>query len=202
LYELGSGFEGFSAGAAWEDARFGLGAIRMLAGCAVVSDTDWIRNTAKFVAVWLPCPLRVFGLSERDQAIEYLRSLPEMPAISHRLLPEAGVIVVEIKEALRAQDFDALSTTADQWIQAQGSLHGLVLHAHHFPGWENLEGLIKHVRFVRDHHKKIERIAISSDARLASLTPRVAEHFVEAEIQTFAYDKLEDAISWARGAKK
>jgi hypothetical protein len=153
LYELGPDFDGFSAGAAWEDLRFGFGAIRRLEGCAVVTDTDWVRETAKFVSVWLPCPLRVFPLSERGQAIEYLRSLPEKPAIAHRLLPEAGVIVVEVKEALRAQDFDALSATADQWIQAQGSLHGLVLHAHHFPGWENLTGLIKHVRFVRDHHK-------------------------------------------------
>lgn len=199
LYELGPDFEGFSAGAAWEDMRFGLGAIRMLAGCAVVSDTGWIRETAKFVAVLLPCPLRVFGLSDREQAIDYLRSLPEKPAISHRLLPE-GVIVVEISETLRPQDFDALSATADQWIQAHGSLAGLVLHAHHFPGWENLAGLIKHVRFVRDHHEKIKRIAISSDAPLASLTPRVAEHFVEAEIKNFGYEKLDDAIGWARGS--
>jgi hypothetical protein len=42
----------------------------------------------------------------------WLRSLPEGPAVSHRLLPESGVIVVEVKQALRAQDFDALAFTA------------------------------------------------------------------------------------------
>jgi hypothetical protein len=126
----------------------------------------------------------------------------EKPAISHRLLQDAGVIVVEVTQALRAEDFDALSATADQWIEAHGLLNGLVLHAHHFPGWENLQGVIKHVRFVRDHHKKIKRIAVVTDSRLASLTPTIAELFVEAELRTFAYDKLDDAVAWARAAKK
>ncbi len=126
----------------------------------------------------------------------------EKPALSHRLLSDAGVIVVEVTQALRAEDFDALSATADEWIRAHGSLNGLVLHAHHFPGWESLQGLIQHVRFVRDHHKKIGRIAVVTDSRLASLTPTIAELFVDADLETFAYDKLDDAIAWARGAKK
>lgn len=125
----------------------------------------------------------------------------ENPGVSHRLLSDDGVIVVEVTQALRAQDFDALSATADQWIEAHGALNGLVLHAHHFPGWENLQSVIQHVRFVRDHHKKIKRIAVVTDSRLASLTPSVAEHFVDAEIQTFAYGELEGAIAWARRAK-
>ncbi len=37
------------------------------------------------------------------------------PAVSHRLLPESGVIMGEVKRALRAQDFDALAFTADAW---------------------------------------------------------------------------------------
>jgi hypothetical protein len=117
-------------------------------------------------------------------------------------LPDAGVIVVEIKQALRPQDFDALTRTADDWINAQGSLNGLVLHAHHFPGWESLQGLIKHVRFVRDHHQKIKRIALVTDAKLANLTPSIAEHFIKAELQHFAYDKLDDSIAWAREGSK
>ena len=125
----------------------------------------------------------------------------EKPAITHRLLADDGVIVVEVTQALKPQDFDALSATADHWIAAHGALNGLVLHAHHFPGWENLQSIIKHVRFVRDHHKKIKRIAVVTDSRLASLTPSIAELFVDAAIQTFAYDELESAIAWARRAK-
>jgi len=43
--------------------------------------------------------------NEREQAIGWLGSLPEVTAISRRLLPDSGVIVVEVKQALRSQDF-------------------------------------------------------------------------------------------------
>ena len=79
LYEFAPDFHGFSRGAAWEDVRFGLGAVRQLAGCAVVSDIVWVRESAKFVGFWLPCPLRAFARHERDQAIAFLQSLPEQP---------------------------------------------------------------------------------------------------------------------------
>jgi hypothetical protein len=202
LYEFAPDFEGFSPAAAWEDLRFGRHALRLLEGCAVVSDTPWIRESAKFVAFWLPCPLHVFASEDRAQALEFLGSLPEKARVSHRLLPEAGVIVVDVKEALRAQDFDALTATADTFIHAQGRLNGLVLHAEHFPGWENLASLLKHVRFVRDHHAKIERIALVTDAKAATFMPRIAEHFVKAELKHFPYASLEDAIAWAhRGSR-
>jgi len=123
-------------------------------------------------------------------------------SISHRMVPESGVLVVEIKEALRASDFEALSATADAWIQTHGNLNGLVLHAHHFPGWESLQGLIKHIRFVKDHHRKIKKVALVTGAKLASLTSHVAEHFVEAELKTFGYDEVDAAIAWARGDSK
>lgn len=199
LYEFAPDFHGFSAGAAWEDARFGMAAVRQLAGCAVVTDIAWVRDSAKFVAFFLPCPVRVFPISTRSQAVEFLQALPEKPAISQRLLPEAGVIVVEIEKALRPQDFDALAAMADDWIGAHGSLNGLVLRAHHFPGWENLQGLVKHVRFARDHHRKIKRIALVTDAKLAKLMPNLAEHFVQAELKHFPLGEGDQAIAWARG---
>jgi hypothetical protein len=115
-------------------------------------------------------------------------------------LPQAGVIVLEIKEALKSADFAALGATADQWIGTHGSLNGLVLHAHHFPGWESLRGVISHVRFVRDHHREVKRIALVTDSRLASLTQQLAEHFVKATIKVFSYDQLEAATTWAGGA--
>lgn len=66
-----------------------------------------------------------------------------------------------------------------------------------FPDEENIGGFLRHVRFVRDHHRKVERIALAVDGRLASLGPRLARHFVEAEVKSFEYDELEPAIAWA-----
>jgi stage II sporulation SpoAA-like protein len=197
LYQLGPDFEGFSPGAAWEDAKLGLASLRMFEGCAVVTDVGWIREATRLAAFLMPCPVRVFSNAGLDEAVNWLRALPEGAAVVHRLLPESGVLVVEVNQALRAQDFDALAATADQWIDVHGDLPGLVIHARAFPGWENLGGLIRHVRFVRDHQRRLRRVALASDSKLAGLAPRLAEHFVQAEVRRFGYDELDAAVAWA-----
>jgi len=197
LYVLGPECEGFTAGAAWEDAKLGLSSLRLFEGCAIVSDSDVIRGPARLVGFFMPCPVQVFRNEDQGKAVAWLASLPEGPAISHRLLPESGVIVVDVKQALRAQDFDAVALTADTWIEAKGSLRGVVIHAREFPGWENIGGLLRHLRFVRDHHREVKRIALASDSKLASLVPRIGEHFVKSEVKSFGYNELEKAISWA-----
>jgi stage II sporulation SpoAA-like protein len=197
LYQVGPEFEGFTAGAAWEDAKLGLASLRLFDGCAVVTDVGWIREATRVMGFVMPCPVRVFDNGRLAEAVEWLRSLPEGPAVSHRVLPGSGVLVVEVRQALRAQDFDALAATADNWIEANGDLPGIVIHAREFPGWENLGSLIRHVRFVRDHHRRVDRVALASDSRLAGLAPRLAEHFVKAEVRRFGYDDLDAAIMWA-----
>lgn len=199
LYQLGPEFEGFTPAAAWEDAKIGLHSMRLFDGCAVVTDLAWIRDITRLAGFLMPCPVRVFDNQERDRAIGWLGSLPEGAAISHRLLPDSGVIVVEVKQALRAQDFDALAFTADTWIEAHGNLQGLVIHAREFPGWENFGSFLRHVRFVRNHHREVKRIAIAADSKLASLAPGIAEHFIKAEVKSFGYDELDTAIAWAAG---
>ena len=201
LYEFGPEFTGFTAGGAWEDAKLGLRSMRLFDGCAVVTDTAWIRESARLFRFVMPCPVRIFATGDRAEAVQWLGSLPESAAMSHRLLPESGVIVVEVTQALRVQDFDALALTADTWIEAHGTITGLVIHAREFPGWENLGSALRHARFVRDHHRKIGRVALATDGRLASMAPQVAEHFVSADVRAFRYDALDQAIAWAGGRK-
>jgi hypothetical protein len=197
LYQFGPEFEGFTAGGAWEDASVGLRSLRLIDGLAIVSDVSWIRDSSRVLAFFMPGPVRHFGNAHFEDAVAWLQSLPQPAGVSHRLLADRGVIVVEVTQALRARDFDELTVTADTWIEANGDLQGLVIHARRFPGWENLGGLIRHVRFVRDHHRKIKRIAIAADGELATLGPRIGEHFVQAEVRSFAYDALDAAIAWA-----
>jgi stage II sporulation SpoAA-like protein len=197
LYQFGPEFEGFTAGGVWEDASVGLRSLRLIEGLAIVSDVSWIRDSSRLLAFFMPGPVRHFGNVQFADAVAWLQSLPQDAGVSHRLLADRGVIVVEVTQALRARDFDELAVTADTWIEAHGRLQGLVIHARRFPGWENLGGLIRHVRFVRDHHRKIARIAIAADGELATLAPRLGEHFVQAEVKSFPFDAVESAIAWA-----
>ena len=199
LYQFGPEFEGFTPGAAWEDAKIGLQNLRVFDGCAVVTDVGWIRDSTRIMGFLMPCPVRIFHNTELGEAIGWLTSLPEGPGISYRLLTDSGVIQIEVQGSLRAQDFDALALAADHWIEAHGSLQGLVIHAREFPGWENFGSLLHHLRFVRDHHQKVRRVALVSDAKLAILAPKIVEHFVQAEIRHFRYEDLDSAVSWAAG---
>ncbi|HKQ87072.1 MAG TPA: STAS/SEC14 domain-containing protein [Candidatus Acidoferrales bacterium] len=197
LYELGPEFEGFTPGAAWEDAKIGIHSMRLFMACAIVTDLTWMRNAAHIAAFLTPCPVQVFANKDRDKAIAWLNSIPAESGISHRLLTESGVIVIDVKHALSAQDFDVLSLTADTWIEAHGAIQGIVIHAREFPGWDNLGSLIRHIQFIRDHHRNVKRVALAADVKLASLVPKVAEHFVQAQVKRFEYDELDLAIAWA-----
>lgn len=199
LCQVDSAFRGLTPGAAWEDVRLGLRALRLFEACAVVSDLGWVRQWTRAAAFFMPCAVQVFGEHEREQAIKWLSSMPERPAITHRLVPESGVVVVEVSQPLRVPDFDALGLTVDTWLDSHDRLPGLVLQARAFPGWENLGGLIRHIRFVREHHRKIRRVAVAVDGPMGTLAPRVAEHFVQAEVRRFGHDQLDEAIEWAAG---
>jgi hypothetical protein len=197
LVEIGPEFTGLTPAAAWEDVKLGLRALHAFAGCAVVTDTAWIAGLTRFASFLMPYPVRTFAVHERDAAVDWLVSLPEGPGISHRLIEDKGIVVVEVDEPLRAADFEALARTIDPWIEANGELRGIVLHAKKVPGWENIGALMRHLRFVHDHHKRIRRAAAAVDGALAELAPAIARHFVHAEVRRFDYDQLEEAVTWA-----
>ena len=202
LVQVGPEYKGFTAGMAWEKAATGLrsfSTLRLFDGYAIVSNAQWIREWTHLVGFLLPFPLRVFGNDERDEAIAWLSSLPESVGLAHRLLPESGVIVAEVSEPLRAQDFDALAATAQKWLETHDGLQGIVLRARKFHGWQNTRALRRHIRFVRDHQRKIRRIAVATNSKLADVAPRVARHIVQPEVRAFGYDELDKAVSWAAG---
>ncbi len=179
LYHFGPEFESVTPGAAWEDARLGLQYLRVFERCAIVSDVGWIREASRLASVLMPCPVKVFGNGQWQEALGWLTAAAGR--LAHRWIPERGVLIVEPHGPLGAEDFDALALSVDPWIEAHGTLRGLVVHAREFPGWQNLGSFFRHLRFVRDHHRKIRRVALCTGGPLASLAPKLAEHFVTAE---------------------
>ena len=110
---------------------------------------------------------------------------------------ESSVAVVRPTGKLSASDFAAIAQHIDPIIDAQGKLRGLVLEVEKFPGWENLNALTTHLRFVGAHHRAIRRIALVSDAAIAGVVPRLANRFVTAEIRHFPSAQAAEARSWA-----
>lgn len=112
------------------------------------------------------------------------------------LLPDRGVVILKPEGALRAEDFAALAAAVDPYLEQQGALNGLMIDAPSFPGWENFAGLISHLRFVRDHHRRIRRVAVVSDNALLTAGPKIASHFVTAELKSFPAAERAAALTW------
>ena len=91
LYAFGPGFQRITSGALWADARLGSAYLRLLDGCAVVSDIGWIRASSRAIGTWMPCPLRVYDNDQRDDAFAWLASLPECADVSARDIAKAYV---------------------------------------------------------------------------------------------------------------
>ena len=75
-----------------------------------------------------------------------------------------------------------------------------MVDAQSFPGWDSFAALVSHLEFVRDHHRLIGKIAAVSDSPVLSLAPRLAKHFVKAEIRHF--NANERAAAWPGFASK
>jgi len=116
--------------------------------------------------------------------------------IRFELLKDAGVLVVEPREALSADDFQAIARTIDPWIAEHGKLTGLLIDAPSFPGWDSFGALIQHLKFVRDHHRRIDRVAAVTDNAFLQIAPRIAAHLAHPEIRVFAGDDRAQALAW------
>lgn len=200
LYHFASDFAGYSVSGALEDMRIGVRHLRLFERCAVVSDNEWIRKSSQLISTLAPCPLRVYGNADWAEAVAWLNAPPQSATLAHRLLTDRGVLVLEPQGPLRAEDFDAVALTVDPWLESEGALRGIVVHTKTIPGWENLGSMLRHLRFVKEHQRRVGRIALAANGKLAELGPRLLEHFVQAELKRFDHDDVDSAISWASAA--
>jgi hypothetical protein len=120
--------------------------------------------------------------------------------LHHELLRDQGVLMLRPKGKLKAEDFKSLAGVVDPYLEKKGELKGIVLEAVKFPGWENFAGLLSHLRFVRDHHRKVRRIAIVTDGKLLKAAPKIAKHFVSADVKRFEAGQREAALAWIKSS--
>jgi hypothetical protein len=71
VFELGSRFEGYSAGAAWEDLKLWTPHLRSWERCAVVTDKGWITDALRVFRVVMPGEVKVFPAGELDAALAW-----------------------------------------------------------------------------------------------------------------------------------
>ena len=118
--------------------------------------------------------------------------------ILYKIISEKNIIIIEPSGPLQQKDFESLAKGVDDYITRNGKLDGLIIHAKSFPGWEDFGSFIHHMRFIKDHHREIKRVAAAIDSIIMSILPKIANHFVSAEVKHFDYDDIETAKEWVQ----
>ncbi len=107
-----------------------------------------------------------------------------------------GIVVLIPSGALREEDFANVAEMVDPYITEYGKLNGLIIYTKEFPGWADFSALVTHIKFAKDHHKHIDKVALVSDMTTHDFTASVVNHFVSAEVASFDYNALDEAKKW------
>ena len=108
----------------------------------------------------------------------------------------SGVLTLRPQGKLETQDFLTISEVIDPYIKKRGALEGIIIATKKFPGWEDFNGMIEHMKFVRNHHRNIAKVALVTDSKIADVAESLGKHFVKATIKHFPFNELESAKKW------
>ena len=120
--------------------------------------------------------------------------------LEHSLDTAHGILHLRPKGALEKEDFAKLATTVDPFIESKGDLAGIIVDAPGFPGWDSFGAMAAHFRFVREHHKRVKKIAVVTDAAMGNVAEKLVSHFVAATVKRFPAGETKAAEQWILGS--
>jgi hypothetical protein len=109
---------------------------------------------------------------------------------------KTAILSIKPNGALKAEDFLQLTALVDPFIKQQGRLKGILIETPKFPGWENISAFKAHIRFIKDHQAKIQKIALVTDSVFADILPKFAGPFVAPQIKHFPAGQVDLAKQW------
>jgi hypothetical protein len=119
------------------------------------------------------------------------------PAMIHfELLGDQNILSITPEGALEKADFERVAREIDPIIASKGKLAGIMISIRSFPGWQNFEALTSHLKFIADHQRNIERIAVLTDSGFLKLMPGIAGLFVHPTLRHFDLGQRDQALAW------
>ena len=117
--------------------------------------------------------------------------------LNHELRLDERLLVLRPDGPLEASDFAIVQNLVDAGVAKNGTLRGVLIHADQgFPGWKDFAALVAHLKFVKDHHRQIEKIAVVVDGGVTAIMPSIADHFIHAQVKHLALAHEDAAWNW------
>ena len=121
--------------------------------------------------------------------------------INFELLRNKGILILSPHGPLEKADFECVAKEVDLYLAENGTLSGVMIYVKSFPGWDSFAALLAHFKFVKDHQRKIERVAAVTDSNFLKILPHIVEHFAHPEVKQFPYDEKDIALAWLESGR-
>lgn len=184
-------FEGLSLEAAWDDTNLGLRHWDGFERLAVVTDLGWVRQASRALAVLLPYPVQVFGLSQQEEA---RRWLSEDLGTVH-LERQGEVITISLIGLLDPNVYARIDDDLAN-LFSQVERPRVLLDLRQFDGWLALGALRQHLALIRDYRHRAQKLAVVSHGPWMQIAQRLLRSFSHADTQTFGSQDLLAAQTW------
>lgn len=194
VLHMGEQVEGFSFGALVEDAKLGLNYRDAFEKIALSTDNHLVRAGAHLLQPFVPFEMKLFHDNELREAEKWAMSEETRPI--HRLNRAKGILTIHPIGDLEKEQFELLEEHLDEYLREHKKLRGVLIESPHFPGWSNFSAMLAHLRFVKEHRKLVDKVAILTNDKLFSVLPKIAAQFVQAEVKSFKVTEQRLARMW------
>ena len=121
--------------------------------------------------------------------------------LEYSILKPEGILLLTPTGPLSKEDFTGLSVLVDGYLASHTNLHGVLVHSESFPGWDSFGSFAAHFRFLRDHERKIDRVALVTDSPIAGAAEAMAQLFISADIRHFGFADYKVALAWLKAPR-
>jgi hypothetical protein len=122
--------------------------------------------------------------------------------LEYSILKPEGILLLTPTGPLRKEDFAGLSALVDGYLANHTNLHGVLVHSESFPGWDSFGSFTAHFRFLREHERKIDRVALVTDSPIAGAAEAMVQLFISAHIKPFRFADYNLALAWLKAPRE
>jgi hypothetical protein len=108
------------------------------------------------------------------------------------------VLKIIAPEKLKANDFRQIVPEVSSLISQYGNIR-LLIDATGFNGWESMEAFENHAGFLKNHEKKIERVAVITGHEWQHWLIGAVRIFLHPEVRAFNKGHESEALKWIAG---
>ncbi|MBM5782565.1 MAG: STAS/SEC14 domain-containing protein [Pelagibacterales bacterium] len=107
-----------------------------------------------------------------------------------------GVLLLDIKNHLNEEDFDAISAIIDPYFIKKGELNGIIINAKKFPYWKGSKNRFEYLNFASKNHRKFKKCAFCMGGFFMRVVSRFAKEKAHPEVKMFKFNQIEEAQDW------